>query len=158
MLPCDPFTPNLERAQPMTANLPLIHVTDQVLDVQIALDQVRTDSCGAVNLFVGTVRDHTGDRTVVKLDFEAYEKMALTEMKQIAAEAKNRWPIAKLAIHHRTGELRIGEIAVIIAVATPHRKASFEACEYVIDTLKQTVPIWKKEFFEDGSHWVAAHP
>ncbi|MEM9986613.1 MAG: molybdenum cofactor biosynthesis protein MoaE [Bacteroidota bacterium] len=142
----------------MAPDLPLIHLTDQALDVQIALDQVRSDNCGAVNLFVGTVRDHTGDRPVVKLDFEAYEKMALTEMKKIAVEAQIRWPIAKLVIHHRTGELRIGEIAVIIAVATPHRKASFEAVEYVIDTLKQTVPIWKKEFFEDGSHWVAAHP
>jgi len=84
--------------------------------------------------------------------------MAIKEMQKIADYAKWKWKAEKIAIHHRVGSLTIGEIAVVIAVATPHRKASFEACEYCIDTLKETVPIWKKEFFEGGEIWVAAHP
>jgi len=84
--------------------------------------------------------------------------MAIKEMQKIAARAAEKWPVEKMVIHHRVGTLAIGEIAVIIAVATPHRKAAFEACEFAIDTLKETVPIWKKEIFKDGEVWVAAHP
>ncbi len=79
-------------------------------------------------------------------------------MRKIAERASERWPVEKMAIHHRVGHLKVGEIAVVIVVATPHRKAAFEACEFAIDTLKETVPIWKKERFEDGDVWVAAHP
>jgi molybdopterin synthase catalytic subunit len=141
-----------------TSTLPLIHVTDQPLHVQLALDLVRAERCGAADLFVGTVRDHTGDRRVLRLEFEAYSKMAVKEMEKIAAQAAGRWPVEQIAMHHRVGSLAIGEIAVIIAVSTPHRQASFEACQFAIDALKQTVPIWKKEIFADGSQWVAAHP
>ncbi len=84
--------------------------------------------------------------------------MALKKMQELANQASARWPVQKLAIVHRTGVLPIGEAAVVIAVSTPHRKASFEACEFIIDTLKEIVPIWKKEIFEDGEVWVAAHP
>ena len=84
--------------------------------------------------------------------------MAISELRKIAEQAKERWPVQRIAIHHRVGTLLVKEIAVIIAVATPHRKAAFEACQYAIDTLKETVPIWKKEFFEDGAVWVSAHP
>jgi len=84
--------------------------------------------------------------------------MAVSEMEKIAREGQARWNSERFLIHHRTGSLQIGEIAVIIAVATPHRAAAFAACQFAIDTLKQTVPIWKKEIFEDGSVWVAAHP
>ena len=90
--------------------------------------------------------------------FEAYEAMALKEMRRIAEEAFGRWPLQHLLIHHRTGVLQVGEVPVIIAVAAAHRAAAFDACRYAIDTLKQTVPIWKKEVFADGETWVAAHP
>ena len=84
--------------------------------------------------------------------------MAKKEMQKIAEQAMQKFDAIKISIHHRVGVLQIGEIPVIIAVSTPHRKAAFEACEFCIDTLKETVPIWKKEFFEDGEVWVAAHP
>jgi len=113
---------------------------------------------GGIDVFIGTVRNVTKGKTVVKLEFEAYEKMALAEMEKIAAYACNTWPVKKLLIHHRTGVLAVGEVPVVIAVSAAHRDAAFEACRYVIDTLKQTVPIWKKEIFEDGEVWVAAHP
>lgn len=109
-------------------------------------------------MFIGTVRDSTQDRRVLRLEFEAYESMAIAEMRKIAEEVQRRWKAQEVAIHHRVGVLNPGEIAVVIAVATPHRKAAFEACQYAIDTLKETVPIWKKEVYEDGEVWVAAHP
>jgi len=109
-------------------------------------------------VFIGTVRNITKGKTVLRLEFEAYEKMAITEMEKIAAQSLAKWPLQKLLIHHRTGALAVGEVPVIIAVSAAHRDAAFEACRYVIDTLKQTVPIWKKEIFEDGEVWVAAHP
>ena len=113
---------------------------------------------GGIDVFIGTVRNATKGKTVTKLEFEAYETMAMREMEKIAAQAFDKWPIQKILIHHRTGVLQIGEMPVIIAVAAAHRAAAFDACRYIIDTLKETVPIWKKEFFEDGEVWVAAHP
>ena len=109
-------------------------------------------------MFIGTVRNATKGKPVTRLEFEAYETMALREMEKIAIGALNKWPVQKILIHHRTGVLQIGEVPVIIAVAAAHRAAAFDACRYVIDTLKETVPIWKKEIFEDGEVWVAAHP
>ena len=138
--------------------MPLIHISDEPLDLASINDLVKDDGCGAVDIFVGNVRNQTRGKTVKKLDFEAYKKMAIREMEKIAEEATQKWPIRKMAIHHRVGSLKVGETAVIIAVSTPHRKASFEACQFAIDTLKLTVPIWKKEIFEDGEVWVAAHP
>lgn len=135
-----------------------IQVLDTPLDVKACQEWVTSPGAGGINLFVGTVRNQTQGKPVLKLDFEAYVPMALSEMRKIAAYAQEKWTAKKFLIHHRIGSLGIGEIAVIIAVATPHRKASFEACAYAIDTLKETVPIWKKEFFEDGEVWVAAHP
>jgi molybdopterin synthase catalytic subunit len=113
---------------------------------------------GGVDVFIGTVRDATKGKTVVRLEFEAYEPMALKEMRKIAEQAFAQWPVQKLLIHHRVGVLEVGEVPVIIAVSCAHRDAAFEACRYIIDILKQTVPIWKKEIFEDGEVWVAAHP
>lgn len=138
--------------------IPLIHISETALDTQAVLDLVTDPGSGAVDIFVGTVRNLTKGKKVLRLDFEAYEKMALSEMAKIAAEATEKWPVKKMAIHHRVGSLSVGDIAVIIAVSTPHRKASFGACQYAIDTLKLSVPIWKKEIFEDGEVWVAAHP
>jgi molybdopterin synthase catalytic subunit len=113
---------------------------------------------GGIDVFIGTVRNATKGKKVLKLDFEAYEPMAINEMNKIATQAFERWPVQKILIHHRTGLLNVGEVPVVIAVSAAHRDAAFDACRYIIDTLKQTVPIWKKESFEDGDVWVAAHP
>ena len=113
---------------------------------------------GGIDVFIGTVRNATKGKSVVRLEFEAYESMALQEMNRIAAEMQSMWPVDKVLIHHRTGVLVVGDVPVIIAVSAAHRDAAFDACRYAIDTLKQTVPIWKKEVFEDGEQWVAAHP
>ncbi len=139
----------------MSANIKILPST---LSIQECSDWVMSADCGGIDIFVGTVRNATKGKTVVRLEFEAYETMALREMEKIAAQAFDKWPVQKILIHHRTGVLQIGEIPVIIAVAAAHRGAAFDACRYIIDTLKETVPIWKKEFFEDGAVWVAAHP
>ncbi|MCG8326703.1 MAG: molybdenum cofactor biosynthesis protein MoaE [Chitinophagales bacterium] len=135
-----------------------IKLTDEPLQVEECVDFVASHSAGAIDVFIGTVRDKTRGKAVLHLEFEAYQPMAISEMRKIAEKAQKQWPVEKIAFHHRVGHLGLGEIAVIIAVSTPHRKASFEACQFAIDTLKQTVPIWKKEIFEDGEVWVAAHP
>jgi molybdopterin synthase catalytic subunit len=135
-----------------------IKVFSTPLDVQACNDLVQHPEAGGTTIFVGTVRNQTQGKSVMRLEFEAYEPMAVSEMEKIAATIRERWNALAIAMHHRVGILDIGDIAVIIAVATPHRKAAFEACEYAIDTLKETVPIWKKEIFEDGEVWVAAHP
>lgn len=136
----------------------MIAITDTPIDIQEVIASVQDEGAGAVNVFIGTVRNQSQTKAVVQLDFEAFDSMAIKKMQQIADEAASRWPVRKVALVHRKGSLQIGDIAVVIAVSTPHRKASFEACEYIIDTLKEVVPIWKKEFFEDGAVWVAAHP
>lgn len=136
----------------------LIHITSEKLDPQACLETISYPECGGIVSFVGTVRNQTKGKPVLKLEFEAYEKMALKEMHKIADQAKIKFQVEEVLIHHRTGLLKVGEEAVVIVVAAPHRKAAFQACEYCIDTLKETVPIWKKEFFEDGEVWVSAHP
>jgi molybdopterin synthase catalytic subunit len=113
---------------------------------------------GGIDVFIGTVRNATKGKAVVRLEFETYKPMAIKELEKIAQQAFDKWPVQKLLIHHRTGVLQVGEVPVIIAVSCAHRDAAFEACRFVIDTLKQTVPIWKKEIFEDGEVWVAANP
>lgn len=135
-----------------------IEISNQPLNIQSCIDWAMTPQSGGINVFIGTVRDSTKGKTVLRLEFEAYEPMAIKEMHKIADEAFGKWPVQKLLIHHRTGILKVGEVPVIIAVSCAHREAAFEACRYVIDTLKRTVPIWKKEIFEDGELWVAAHP
>ncbi len=136
-------------------------------DIQLYFEKIPTSeveafvqdpSCGAVVTFVGNVRDHTADKEVLRLEFEAYEPMALKELQKIADQVLSRWPVKRIAIHHRLGNLKIGDAAVVISASAPHRTAAFEACQFAIDTLKQTVPIWKKEIFVDGEVWVAAHP
>jgi len=135
-----------------------IQLLSTPLQPQQCIDFVSSKSAGGIDVFIGTVRNNTKGKPVVRLEFEAYEPMAISEMRKIAEQVKARWPAEKVAFHHRTGVLQPGDIAVIIAVSTPHRQASFEACQYAIDSLKQAVPIWKKEIFEDGEVWVAAHP
>jgi len=133
-------------------------ISDKALDIQSCVDWVMSPQSGGIDVFIGTVRDSTKGKRVIRLELEAYEPMAIKEMEKIAAQAIEKWPVQKLLMHHRTGILEVGEAPVIIAVSCAHRDAAFEACRYVIDTLKQTVPIWKKEIFEDGEVWVAAHP
>jgi molybdopterin synthase catalytic subunit len=135
-----------------------IQLLDTELDPQACLERVMRDDAGGLVTFVGTVRNHTRGKRVLKLEFEAYAPMAMSEMRKIAETACERWPVLQIAIHHHVGTLQIGQVPVVIAVACAHRKAAFEACQYAIDTLKETVPIWKKEFFDDGEVWVAAHP
>lgn len=135
-----------------------VQLLDRPLDPSEALRFVESPEAGGIVQFVGAVRNQTKGRRVVRLEFEAYGPMALSEMRKIAEEAARRWPLLAVAIHHRVGVLDIGQLPVVIAVAAPHRKEAFEACQFAIDTLKQTVPIWKKEIFEDGEVWVAATP
>ncbi len=136
----------------------MFKICPQAIDPQEVIDLVYSEKAGAVNTFIGTVRNKTQDKNVVGLEFSSYESMAIKKMQEIAQIAEERWPVLKAAIYHRIGKLQIGDIAVVIAVSTPHRKAGFEACQFLIDTLKEVVPIWKKELFEDGEVWVAAHP
>lgn len=135
-----------------------IRISAAELDISACIAAAGSAASGAINVFIGTVRNATSGMGVVRLEFEAYESMAVKEMTKIAEAAFAKWPIHKVLIHHRTGVLLPGEIPVIIAVSAAHRDAAFAACQYAIDTLKQTVPIWKREVFADGAQWVAAHP
>jgi len=135
-----------------------IKISSDYLNIQACYDFVRDPACGGIALFVGTVRNTTKGKKVTLLDFSTYKAMAIKEMGKIADMALTNFDILKIAIHHAEGALQIGDIPVIIAVSSPHRKAAFDACQYAIDTLKETVPIWKKEHFEDGEVWVNSTP
>ena len=135
-----------------------IQISPTALNIQSAIDWIMSPESGGIDVFIGTVRNATKGKPVIRLEFEAYEPMALAEMEKIVKQAFEKWPVQKALVHHRTGVLQVGEVPVIIAVSAAHRAAAFDACRYIIDTLKQTVPIWKKEIFEDGEVWVAAHP
>ncbi|MCH3881092.1 MULTISPECIES: molybdenum cofactor biosynthesis protein MoaE [Tenacibaculum] len=135
-----------------------IKVTSKKLDLQECYNFVTDDSCGGIAAFVGTVRNDTQGKEVIQLDFSTYKPMAIKEMQKIADLALDKFKIEKIAIHHAEGMLQIGEIPVIITASAKHRKAAFDACQFAIDTLKETVPIWKKEHFSDGEVWVNAHP
>lgn len=135
----------------------LIKIVENI-DLEEAYDYLQSPVSGAVNLFVGTVRNHSHNKGVVKLVFEAYEAMALKEMRKIAEAAQQQWQLDKVVIIHAVGEKQPGEAVVITGASSVHRKASFEACQFLIDELKKTVPIWKHEFFKDNSVWVNAHP
>lgn len=135
----------------------LIRIAEHI-DTAEAIAFVQSEKSGGIVTFIGTVRNQTQQKKVLKLVFECYEPMAILEMEKIAAQMQEKWQVQRVAMLHVTGEKLPGEVVVAIAVAAPHRKAAFEACEYAIDTLKETVPIWKQEFFEDGAVWVAAHP
>lgn len=128
------------------------------LSIDAAYAAVRDPACGAVALFVGTIRNHNRGRTVTRLDFDAYGPMAVRELEKILAAAVAGHGLAHALVHHRTGELAIGDIAVIVAVSSAHRAAAFAGCAAIIDELKRTVPIWKKEYLTDGNYWVDARP
>jgi molybdopterin synthase catalytic subunit len=123
------------------------------IDVAAVSRHVRGAADGATVTFDGFVRNESHGRPPLYLEYEAYEAMALAKMQEIGAEIHQKYAIHRVAIMHRLGRMEIGETSVFIAVSAPHRAAAFEACRYAIDTLKRTVPIWKKEYFEDGSIW-----
>ncbi|WP_035666071.1 molybdenum cofactor biosynthesis protein MoaE [Halalkalibacter akibai] len=130
----------------------------EILETPLSLDDivakvVRRD-CGAISTFIGTVRELTHGKKTLKLEYQAYKPMAIKMLEQIGKEVEEKWPGATIAISHRVGTLEITDVAVIIAVSTPHRKAAYEANEYAMERIKQIVPIWKKEFWEDGTQWV----
>lgn len=118
------------------------------------IEKVRCPQAGAVELFLGIVRDHNKGRRVLFMEYEAFGPMAVREIKRIREEALGRFDIHRVAVSHRTGRLEIGEIAVCIAVSSSHRADAREACRFIIDSLKETVPIWKKEHFENGAAWL----
>jgi len=123
------------------------------IDAAAVVRHVRAGEDGAVVTFDGCVRNQSHGRRTLYLDYEAYEPMALAKIREIAAEMHAKFPIHRVAIVHRLGRLQIGETSIFIAVSAPHRPAAFDACRFAIDTLKRTVPIWKKEYFEDGAVW-----
>ena len=135
-----------------------IQLIEEPLVLSECVNFVSSDGVGGIVNFVGTVRNQTKGKTVLRLDFEAYEPMAVSEMRKIAEKALEKFDVQKIAIHHRIGVLKISEVPVIISVSSSHRNAAFEACQFAINTLKETVPIWKKEHFEDGEIWVSANP
>jgi len=128
------------------------------IDTPAVLDKLKQPADGAAVVFEGVVRDNTRGRRTLYLDYEAYEEMALKQMDALAEQALLKFPIRDIAVVHRLGRLEIGETSVLIAVASAHRAAAFDACRWLIDTLKRTVPIWKKEYFEDGAVWADGEP
>lgn len=131
----------------------IIELVREPIDPFSLIHHVRAPQDGAIVTFDGFVRNQSHNRPTLYLDYEAYESMALTKMREIAAELHEKNRIHRVAIVHRLGRLEIGETSVFIAVSSPHRGAAFDACRFAIDTLKRTVPIWKKEYFEDGAVW-----
>jgi molybdopterin synthase catalytic subunit/molybdopterin converting factor small subunit len=129
-------------------------LSSEPLSLDAVVAEVRSDSAGAIATFVGTTRQQSRGRSVLHLDYEAYEEMAEKVMGDIAAELKDRHELCEIAIHHRTGRVDIGEASVVIAVSAPHRQDALAACKEAIDTLKERVPLWKKEFYEGGEEWI----
>ena len=128
------------------------------IDTTIAYQQLSHPESGGICVFIGSVRNNTQNNKVDALDFETYEKMAIKEMKAIAETAKEKWKLNEVLMHHAFGRKEIEEAVVMVGASSAHRDACFEACRYLIDTLKERVPIWKKEFFADKTVWVSADP
>jgi MoaE-MoaD fusion protein len=129
-------------------------LSEQPLSLEAVVEEVASDEAGAIATFVGTTRIHSRGRTVTQLEYEAYEGMAEQVMAEIAAELKARYELCEVAIHHRIGRVGIGERSVVIAVSAPHRQAALAACKDAIDTLKERVPLWKKEVYAGGEEWI----
>ena len=132
----------------------LIRIVEETINFEEALSAVAAPENGGVATFRGDTRNHSEGQTIEKLFYEAYEPMASAELNTIADEIEKRWQVHNIAIIHRVGEVPIGEASVFIVAASPHRAEAFAACRYAIDTLKQTVPIWKKEYFQGGEVWI----
>ena len=150
--PCEGF-PKPSESLPRCAS-----IVRHAIDTEQTLASLKRPEDGAAVVFEGVVRNQTRGRKTLYLDYEAYEEMALKQMESLATEALARFRIRDVALIHRLGRLEIGEISVLIVVASAHRAAAFDACRWLIDTLKRTVPIWKKEYFEDGAVWADGEP
>ena len=135
-----------------------IIISNKKLNAGAIIEQVVVPEAGGINMFIGTVRNHTKGRKVLRLEYEAYVPMAEKEISKIIEEAREKWTLYHVIVHHRIGILSIEEKAVAIAVSSAHRHEAFESCRYIIEELKKRVPIWKKEVFEDGEVWVSANP
>ena len=143
---------------PVSGGSGMCWLSERPLDEAEAVARVKGPGMGGIVTFVGAVRDHARGRSIRHLEYETYPEMAVREMEKISDEAARRWPDTRVAIGHRSGHLEVGEIAVVIAAASPHRAEAFDACRFAIDTLKETVPIWKKEVASDGESWVDDRP
>ena len=135
-----------------------ISIETEPLNVRKIVQHIQSDSIGAEVLFIGKVRNHSKGKKITRLDYSAYGPMATSEIKKIVLRALDNFEVEKIAVSHRVGELSIGELAVVIAVSSAHRKDGFEANQYIIDEIKKTVPIWKKEYTNEGEVWVNATP
>ena len=133
---------------------PVIQITRDALDRDALVAAVSHPGVGGVVIFEGVVRDNARGKQIRYLEYDVYPEMAIQQIRAIIAEAEKRWGVERVAVAHRIGRIEIGEASVIIVVATPHRAEAFEACRYIIDTLKTTVPIWKKEVATNGEEWV----
>lgn len=129
-------------------------LSKEPIDIQAVIEKVVQREAGAITTFIGTVRELTNGKKTLFLIYEAYESMAVKKLEQIGTEITERWPDAKVAITHRVGHLDITDVAVVIAVSTPHRADAYEANRYAIERIKQIVPIWKKEHWENGQEWI----
>jgi molybdopterin synthase catalytic subunit len=132
-------------------------LTEEVLDPRAVERLVEDPGCGAVVTFVGNVRRENEGRDVDYLEYEAYPGMAEAKMAEVGEEIRQRWGLARVAMVHRLGRCEVGEASIVIAVASPHRKAAFDACHYAIDRVKEIVPVWKREVWKDGAVWIGMH-
>ena len=135
----------------------MIEITSQPISVQSVIDRVKKNSQGALVTFIGTVRDNSEGKKVIYLEYETYARMAEKKLKEIVEEIQNQWQ-TDIAIVHRIGRMDVGDVVVVIVVGSGHRQEAFRGCEYAINRIKEIVPIWKKEFYEDGSSWVGHLP
>ncbi len=132
----------------------MIAIADKPIDVAEVIAGVRDPLAGAVDVFIGTTRGSSHGKRILRLEYEAYEPMAIACMNQIAEETAAQWQVAKISIVHRTGAVPVGEVSVVIAVSAIHRNEAFAACRSIIERIRAEVPIWKKEYYEDGAFWV----
>jgi len=136
----------------------IVRIVEGPIDTEAALKAVREPHNGGLATFYGSTRDNTANKRVARLFYEAYEPMAVAKMEEIAQKIDKKWGVTDIILIHRIGEVPIGEISVFVATGSAHRHEAFCACRFAIDTLKETVPIWKKEFFHDGEVWVGQTP
>ncbi len=132
----------------------MFQIIEEPIDVEAIIAKVTRREAGAITTFIGTVREWTHGRKTLYLEYQAYIPMAIKKLSEIGEEVKEKWPETVIAVTHRIGRLDISDAAVVIAVSSPHRKAAYEANEYIIERIKQIVPIWKKEHWEDGETWI----
>lgn len=132
----------------------MFEITKEPISIESIIHKIESRNSGAINTFIGTVREFTKEKKTLYLEYDAYEAMAVKKLTQIGSEIQDQWSESQVAISHRIGRLEISDIAVVIAVSSPHRNQSFVACRYAIERIKEMVPIWKKEHWEDGESWI----